>query len=184
MAAGACITSILWEYMNMTLLLGISGMALLLFGWKLFWLFVGVAGFTVGLQTAPWILGPQPLWILWAAGLICGLIGAVLALFFQHVAIAVGGFVAGSTIAFRLMLMLGHDPGAVILLTGGVLGAVALYLLFDWALIVLSSMVGATLILEALGRQIPYAPVLLSVAIVAGVVFQVRLLMTSRPAGR
>jgi hypothetical protein len=170
--------------MNMSPLLAILGVALLLLGWKLFWLFVGVVGFTVGLQAAPWIFGPQPLWMLWAAGLICGLIGTVLALFFQHVAIAVGGFVAGITIAFRLMLMLGHDPGAGILLAGGVLGAVALYLLFDWALIVLSSMVGAIFILEALGWQIPYAPVLLAATIAAGVVFQVRLLIASRQAGR
>jgi hypothetical protein len=45
-----------------------------------------------------------------STGLICGIIGAVLALFFQRLAIAIGGFVAGSTIALHLTLMMGTSP--------------------------------------------------------------------------
>ena len=115
----------------MNLLLAASGMVLLVLGWKLFWLFVGVVGFAAGLQAAQLYLGPQPFWMLWAAGLVCGIIGALLALFFQKLAIIVGGFVAGSTIALHLTLMMGHEPGALVTLIGGVAGAVVLYLLFD-----------------------------------------------------
>ena len=63
----------------MNLLLAASGVVLLVLGWKLFWLFVGVVGFAVGLQAAQLVFGPQPFWLLWAAGLVCGIIGAVLA---------------------------------------------------------------------------------------------------------
>ena len=160
--------------------LAVLGVLLLVLGWKFFWLFVGVVGFAAGLQAAPIVFGPQPFWMLWAAGLMCGIIGAILALFFQHLAIAIGGFVAGSTIALHLMLMLGYEPGALIVLIGGAVGAVALYLLFDWALIILSSVVGATFIIDALGWQFPYASVLLMALIAAGVVFQARLLIVSR----
>jgi hypothetical protein len=163
-----------------TIGLVVSGVALLVLGWKLFWLFVGLVGFAAGLQAAQLLLGPQPFWILWAAGLVCGIIGAVLALFFQRLAIGIGGFVAGSTIALHLTLMMGHQPGALVALIGGIVGAVALYLLFDWALILLSSVAGATFIIEALGRHAPYAPVLTAALIAAGVIFQARLLIVSR----
>ena len=163
--------------------LAVLGVLLLVLGWKVFWLFVGVVGFAAGLQAAQLFLGPQPFWVLWAAGLICGVIGAVLALLFQKLAIVIGGFVAGSTIALHLTLMMGFDAGALVALIGGVAGAVALYLLFDWALIILSSVAGATLIIEALGRQGSYAPVLSVVLIAAGVIFQARLLIVSRKGG-
>jgi len=122
--------------------------------------------------------------VLWAAGLVCGIIGALLALFFQKLAIGIGGFVAGSTIALQLTLMMGYHPGMLVALTGGVVGTVALYLLFDWALIVLSSLIGTSFIIEALGRHAPYAPVLSAVLIAAGFIFQARLLMISRKGDR
>jgi len=158
----------------------VSGLVLLVLGWKLFWLFVGVVGFAAGLQAAQLYFGPQPFWVLWAAGLVCGVIGAILALFFQKLAIGIGGFVAGSTIALHLTLMMGYQPGALVALIGGVVGVVALYLLFDWALIILSSVAGAAFIIEALGRHAPYAPLLSAVLIAAGVIFQSRLLIVSR----
>ncbi|MDX2455510.1 DUF4203 domain-containing protein [Desulfosarcina sp.] len=164
----------------MNLLLAASGVVLLVLGWKLFWLFVGVLGFAAGLQAAQLVFGPQPFWVLWAAGLVCGIIGAILALFFQKLAIGIGGFVAGSIIALHLTLMMGYDPGALVALIGGVVGVVALYLLFDWALIILSSVAGATFIIEALGRHSPYASVLSAVLVAAGIIFQARLLIVSR----
>ncbi len=90
------------------------------------------------------------------------------------------GMPDGRTIALHLTLMMGYDPGALVALIGGVVGVVALYLLFDWALIILSSVAGATFIIEALGRHAPYAPVLSAVLIAAGVIFQARLLIVSR----
>lgn len=168
----------------MNLFLAASGVMLLVLGWKLFWLFVAVVGFAAGLQAAQLVLGPQPFWVLWAAGMICGVIGAILALFFQKLAIGIGGFVAGSTIALHLTLMTGYHPGALVILIGGVIGAVGLYLIFDWALILLSSVAGAAFIIEAFGRQAPYAPMLSMVLIAAGVIFQARLLMVSRKGGQ
>jgi hypothetical protein len=56
----------------MNLMMAVSGALLLVLGWKLFWLFVGVVGFAAGLQAAQLYFGPQPFWVLWAAGLVCG----------------------------------------------------------------------------------------------------------------
>jgi len=162
----------------------VLGAMMLVLGRKLFWLFVGVIGFAAGLQVSQLYFGFQPYWILWSIGLVAGVIGALLALFFQHVAIIVGGFAAGATLAFHLAAILGQNAGTPIVFVGGIVGAVALYLLFDWALIVLSSMIGATFIIQALGWRSIYAPVLFLVVLVAvGVMLQTRLLLASRKGG-
>jgi len=164
-----------------TIIFGVLGAALLVLGRKLFWLFVAVMGFGAGLQAAQFYFGLQPFWVLWLAGLVGGAVGALLALFFQHVAIVIGGFVAGVTLAVHLTAMLGQNAGPLIALVGGIVGAVALYLLFDWALIILSSLIGATFIIEALGLRSVYAPGLALVILVAvGVMIQTRLMVASR----
>jgi len=159
----------------------VVGLMLLTLGWRLFWIFVGLVGFAAGLQIAQVIGGQQPFWMLWAAGLVCGLIGAMLALFFQHLAVAIGGFIAGGILSLQLAAMLGHAAGGPVVLIGGVIGAVALVLVFDWALVFLSSMLGAAFIVDALvGRQFPHAPWLFLAVAAAGMIFQSRLLLASR----
>jgi hypothetical protein len=162
----------------------VLGAMMLVLGRKLFWLFVGVIGFAAGLQVSHLYFGFQPYWILWTIGLVAGVIGALLALFFQQVAIVLGGFAAGATLALHLAVMLGQNAGFVIVLIGGIVGAVALFLLFDWALIVLSSLIGATFIIQALGWRSMVAPMLILVVLVAvGVMIQTRLLLASRKGG-
>ena len=150
----------------------VLGLALLAAGQRLFWLFVGAVGFTVGLQAATLIFGTESLWILWASGLVAGTVGALLAIFFQTLAIVAGGFMAGSLVVFHLMQHGGMAPHALIVLTGGAVGALALFLIFDWALILLSSMVGATLITEVAGLQFPAAPIVFTALCAAGVAVQ------------
>ena len=163
-----------------TILLALLGGILLFRGRHLFWLFVGVTGFIAGLQVAPMIAGHQSFALLWAVGLIGGILGAILALFFQHVAIAVGGFLAGAVAGSHLLLMLDYSPSTPVLLVSGIVGTIALILLFDWTLIVLSSVVGAVLIIDALGPRLPFAPLLFIILAAVGIVLQARLSTTER----
>lgn len=150
----------------------IIGGLLLILGRKLFWLFVGCLGFIAGLDIAGQYFGEQPQWLSWVIAFFVGQAGAVAALFFQNIAIILGGFLAGSTIATNLTASFGYDANLVINICGGILGAVILYSVFDYALIVLSSIVGATLIIE----EIVLAPDLEITAFIvligAGIVFQ------------
>ena len=98
-------------------------------------------------------------------------------------AIAVGGFVAGGSIALHLMAQLGQHAGGMALFIGGVAGAVAMILIFDWALIVLSAGVGAGFIFEAVGWRVPFAPIAYLALVAVGVLFQSRLLLASRKDG-
>jgi hypothetical protein len=163
------------------LLYGLIGIVLLTLGRKLFWLFVGCVGFVAGLQMAQQYFGLQPAWVAWASALLFGLVGALLALFFQKLAIVLGGFAAGSTISAHLTFLVGLASTPVINVLGGLAGAILLYVLFDWALIVLSSVVGSTLVVQSLPWNAQIETVLYLVLIAAGICFQAAWLHVQKP---
>ena len=125
------------------------GVVVLFFGRKLFWLCVAAVGFAAGVQIAPHVVHqPSPLTALIIA-LVLGLIGALLALFLQKIAIAVLGFLAGGKLAGAIaaaFLVNYAQYSAIIFVVGGIIGAILLLMLFDWALIIVSSLIGAHLI--------------------------------------
>ena len=130
----------------------LAGAVLLLLGRKLFWLFVAVAGFYLGFEAARALLADQPAWLIWLVAIAAGLLGAVLAMLFQRVGFALAGFYAGAYIA--LVSVERFAPGSMgvaTLLIGGLAGAVLAALVMDWAIIVLSCLVGAALVVPFLG---------------------------------
>jgi hypothetical protein len=169
------------------------GIALLLLGRRLFWIFVGVAGFVVGSEVAAqYVAGPQGTRLLIA--LAAGVLGAVIAIFLQKAAIAIAGFVIGGYIAVELLrtaaLFPTASPGmhgtafSVPYLIGGIVGAVLLFVFFDWGLIVLSSLSGASLIVHGIRFQHSALPLLFAVLVVVGILVQAGIKHRSRaPAG-
>src|SRR6266576_4479852 len=129
------------------------GVIILFFGRKLFWLCVAAVGFAAGVEIAPHLVNePSPLLALIIA-LVLGLIGALLALFLQKIAIAVLGFLAGGKLAGAIaaaFLVHYAQYSTIIFVAGGIIGAVLLLILFDWSLIIVSSLIGAHLILGAI----------------------------------
>jgi hypothetical protein len=123
----------------------VIGAAILLFGRKLFWLFVAALGFAMG--------------------------------------IAVAGFIAGGRIAWALAVAFWvehtHYRGITFVI-GGILGALLLLALFDWVLILLSSVEGAHLIANGIVLPENGALILFIVLAVIGVVVQGSMLRGSR----
>jgi hypothetical protein len=163
----------------------VAGAVLLLLGRKLFWLFVAIVGFYLGFEVARAFAAGQPAWFLWTIAIGAGVIGAVLAMLVQRVGFAVGGFYAGGYVA--LLAAERFAPGTIgmtAFVVGGVIGAVLAALLMDGAIIVLSCLVGAALIVPALGLQ-PLASALVYAGLVAvGIVVQAQLMRgKNRPAG-
>lgn len=155
------------------------GAALLTLGRKLYWLFVAGIGFVAGLRFASYAFKNQPESRILFIALALAVIGALLVLLVQHLAIRTAGFVGGGYLAFSLLETLGvHTPrGPVIpFIVGGIVGLVLAALLFDWALILLSSLGGAILISQALRPTRALAPVVLVVALSVGIVFQAGLM--------
>ena len=152
----------------------ILGGALLVAGRKLFWLFVGAAGFVAGLQLATqFSQGPEITRII--VGLVVGAVFALLAIFLQGVAIGVAGFLAGGYILTVLAGMIGLNQGAfswIIYLVGGIIGVLLVIFLFDWALITLSSLAGASLITQALVLPSGTSSLIFLALVIVGVVIQ------------
>ena len=129
-----------------TLLRVIEGLALLIFGRQLFWLFVAAIGFEVGVLVATRLLPPQSEIIVIIIALIIGLIGALLALSLQGFIIGAVGFIAGGLVGVGIMnlFVTGSDVLTVAaFIVGGLIGSALFVYLFDWALMALSSLVGA-----------------------------------------
>ena len=129
------------------------GIMVLTLGRKLFWLFVGFIGFVVGFHYAPSVWNLQSQLLLIGLATLMGIIGAVLAVFFQKIAVGLAGFVGGGYISLNLINLLGVRLDQLIwlpFLIGGLIGAMLLFFIFDWALIFISSMAGASMIIQAL----------------------------------
>jgi len=128
------------------------GAVLLVAGRKLFWLFVGIIGFVTGMQVAArfWN-GPE--WTAILIGIIVGIIFGLLAVFIEALAIGAAGFLAGGFILTTFTNMLGLNDGFlfwVLYAIGGIIGILLVMFLFDWALIILSALAGASLIAQSL----------------------------------
>jgi len=163
------------------------GVALLLLGRRLFWLLVGVVGFTFGYQYGAQIYTGASETVLFSVALAAGVVGAVLAYFFQALMIAVAGFMVGAQLAVVLFNALHPIPNRdfwlMAFLAGGVIGAALLVAVFDAALLLLSSLFGASLIVESVDVA-PYQKlVLFLVLLLVGIVVQSNLPRV-RPARR
>lgn len=126
--------------------------ALLLFaGRRLFWFLVGAVGFVAGFYLAGLWLGDEAGWLVLGIGLLVGIAGAFLAVLLQKLAIGIAGFLIGGSAAVQVAeAAFGPIQGDWILfLVFGILAAVLLVMVFEAALIVLSSLYGAALVLDA-----------------------------------
>ena len=133
----------------------VLGLIVLFFGRKLFWLFVGILGFLAGSQLAGIWLAGYPAWAVLATSLLLGLGGALLAIFFERLAFALAGFYCGIFLVAGLSLETGLFPQSILLLlAGGLIGAILAALVMDWALVALSSLAGA----GAVAMALPLSP--------------------------
>ena len=161
----------------------VIGAAILLFGRKLFWLFVAALGFAMGLEIAAYFMREPPVWMTLLVALVLGVLGAFLAILLQKLAIAVAGFIAGGRIAWALAAAFWVDHmhyRGITFVIGGILGALLLLALFDWVLILLSSIEGAHLIVNGIVLPEKGSLILFIVLAVIGVVVQGSMLRGSR----
>jgi hypothetical protein len=129
------------------------GIAILFFGRKLFWLTVAAVGFAVGVEIAPLLVNEPSSLLALLIALVLGVLGALLALFLQKIAIAVLGFFAGGKLATAIaaaFFVHYAQYSTIIFVIGGIIGAILLLAVFAWALIVVSSFIGAYLIQSAI----------------------------------
>ena len=167
------------------ILSALIGVVILFFGRKLFWLCVAAVGFAAGVEITPHFVNEPSALLALSVALVLGLIGALLAIFLQKIAIAVFGFLGGGKLAGAIAaaFFVEHAQySGIIFVIGGIIGAILLLTLFDWALIVLSSLVGAHLIQHTIVLP-PSGSTILFIGLAAvGVLVQAAALRGSRAA--
>jgi hypothetical protein len=160
----------------------LAGLAALFLGRRLYWLFVAIVGFGVGMTMAPQFLPGQPQWVILVVAVVAGFLGAILAILLKKVAVGVAGFIAGGYLSLYLLSFFSVDLGSfqglnwAIFIIGGIVGALLVGTIFDIALIILSSGVGAGLIANTLmhdfSLQLVVAAVVFIVLFVVGIIIQ------------
>lgn len=154
-----------------------AGLALIVFGRKIFWLFVAAVGFVAALTLLPKIFPDASGWTALAIGIAGGVVGALLALFLQRVAVAVAGFAGGGLFLVNLVEMFHIQTGSnywIPLIVGGIIGAGLMMLIFDWSLIILSSGLGAYLLVSELHLSENMELVALIIVFVIGIAVQAK----------
>jgi len=128
----------------------VLGILLLVTGKKLYWLFVAVVGFVIGLALATQYIQLNPPGLVYVFAIGAGIIGAILAVLAQKLAIALVGFIVGGYGAYYLAnTLLGikaESTNWMAFIIGGIVGLLLVASMFNWALYILSSWAGATLV--------------------------------------
>ncbi|MCB2209856.1 hypothetical protein KQH62_03075 [bacterium] len=134
----------------------VIGFLSLFFGRKFYWIFVAVAGFLLGLLFGPLLFANlDPAWIPWLT-IILGGVFAVLAVALNKFMISLGGAIVLASVVYTLV-QANLQQWAVVALAviGAVIGFIVGWLVFEWALMIFSSLAGASLVTSGVASLIP-----------------------------
>lgn len=152
-----------------------AGGLLLLAGKKLYWFFVGLCGAAAGLFISEFFLHPEGMTERVIVAIAIGAGFAFLAVFLQKIMVGIAGFIAGGFLSISLIETLQFnlsDWNWAVFLVGGLIGIFLVKLLFDLALVIITSFAGATLIIRGLDLGGSNGLIILLVLILAGIVIQ------------
>ncbi len=170
------------------------GILLLAFGRRLFWLFVGAAGFVGANLFANQFLKGQSdeTVVIFCLGV--GFVSAIMAMALRKVALGAAGFIVGGYLLMTLLAGTGQEHEIALAVgnggqqlapwlafgLGGLAGAFLMNALFGWTLIVLSSWGGAKLICDSLHLGTQALPVVFLILMCGGVLAQSGLIRRAR----
>ncbi|GAB4438585.1 MAG: hypothetical protein OHK0015_32420 [Chloroflexi bacterium OHK40] len=156
------------------------GLLPLFLGRRLFWLFVGVAGFLFGLTLAQAGMGEAPGWMQLLVGVLVGLVCGGLAVIFTRPMAMLGGFFALSSLGVAIGVWL-DAPGWMfwlLFIVFGLIGVLLVALLFDWAIIIASAANGAAAVVTGLAVFVPMPGwlrlLLMAIVFAIGALYQAR----------
>jgi hypothetical protein len=132
-------------------------------------------GFLVGVVYAPIIFPGQTTSMQLIIALVAGFVGAAAALFLQTLMVGLAGFVAGGFILTRILQALAWDTsgyGWIPFVLGGVIGAALIAIIFNWALVVLSSLAGAILVTQNIPASLQIRGLIFVVLLLVGIAVQ------------
>lgn len=152
-----------------------AGSLLLVLGRKLFWLFVAAGGYLISTTFVPQLLPNQPESIILTISIMAGLTGALMAVMVQKFAVGLTGFVAGGYFVYYLLQNILLNTGQaqwLAILAGGLVGAVLAGSMIDWALILVTTTSGVTLVSQGLALPMPFSAILMLCLYILGIFVQ------------
>jgi hypothetical protein len=159
----------------MILITILVGITIIILGRKSLWLGVFSASFVFASQTLTYFLFDQPQTTIWIiSGVISGII-LIIYLTLEKVMLTVLGALTGGYLAiitFSALNLISMDTYVLkffVFAGGGVIGVLLIKLVFDWAMKVLSALIGAYLVSSILAGQPIFQLVVLAILTIAGV---------------
>ena len=153
----------------------IVGVAVLIMGRQIFWVFIAGLGFVLGLLFSSQYYDAQFGWqtLFISAGI--AIVGAVLAYTVQRLAAGIAGLATGWYFSLVVLSYLNLDLGqieSVIPYIIGIISGILLFLYFDWGVIIASSLAGAAIITSATSLSKNVEVAVLGMLAVIGIVIQ------------
>ncbi|MDK2982024.1 MAG: hypothetical protein PWQ55_2371 [Chloroflexota bacterium] len=155
-----------------------AGLLLLFLGRKAIWMFVAVVGFLLGMRYAPQLLQGQSQSVILTVSLIVGLLGALLAVLLQKFAVGLTGLLAGGYVVYYFLQMDAAALGQtqwILIAVGALVGAILAGSLFDWAMILVTSVTGAVLIDQGLAIGSAYSYIVIIGLVLLGIIVQTKI---------
>ncbi len=153
------------------------GAALVLAGRRIFWLALGAAAFTAGALLSTYLPVQLEAGGRLVLALLCALVGVLIASFIRRTGVALGGFLIGALAGFYLAQAYSPGVGGILFLGSGIgalVGWVLARRLVNAALIILSSLMGAMLLVQQTPLTQPLAGGALLVLCLGGIALQSR----------
>jgi|WetSurMetagenome_2_1015567.scaffolds.fasta_scaffold969998_1 hypothetical protein len=126
----------------MLVIRGVIGGIILFLGRELNFLFAGAMAFLIAVRLTPKLPSQWPDWTEWAFMIGLGVLAALLTFVDERGGFALSGFLAGGYVAAEW-----YTPDMLVIpvmqfILGGIVGALILGIFTDWALIIISSLIG------------------------------------------
>lgn len=148
-------------------LLIIGGVILLVAGWRIYEFIIVLSGILIGATFAASLFPNADTLVVVAALIIGGLAGALLGVFVYYLAVFLNGAYVGIVLTGGVARLLSLEPvSPLALIVGAIIGGLVLLALAYELLIVLSALVGAQLIVLALGLSTIWTIILTGLGII------------------
>ena len=153
--------------------LALVGGLLLLFGKKLYWIVLLILSLVAGAWLGLEVIPDEPKWLKFIIPGLSGTITAIICYLLHRLALQIAGICIGGLLGYLLIDAFFIKPWPLIgLCVGCLLGLLLVIKIFDWSLILLSAVSGATLLAYLIPTKIWLQGVFGLILFVIGLAFQ------------
>jgi hypothetical protein len=159
----------------LVLLTTLIGLAVLIMGRQIFWVFIAGLGFALGLLIASQYYNAQFEWQILLISAIIAALGALLAYTLQRLTAGIAGFATGWYLTMVLLSYFDLDIGLIETVLPYIVGCIGGFLImafYDWGVIIASSLAGSAIIVSGMTFAPNIELILLATFTLIGIVIQ------------